>query len=324
MKALNNECQTLRCENYALKDELKACHLDQKSLEGNDEKVRMLTGLPSFPKLMAIFSAIVTFLKPKSDIAPFKQMMLTLIRLRFNIPFAYLGFNFGISDATACRIFAHTVNVMHDILVPCLILWPSRDVLRQTLPMCFRESAYRKTTCIIDCFEIFIERPSNLKARAQTYSSYKSHNTMKYLIGVTPQGTVSFISDGYGGRTSDKYITQDSGFLDFIQPSDVILADRGFDCHDAIGSQQAELKVPAFTKGKKQLNPVEIEDTRRLASVRIHVERVIGVVRQKYTILQGTVPISTLECYNGKMHLDKIVSVCCALCNVCPSIVSSD
>ena len=35
---------------------------------------------------------------------------------------------------------------------------------------------------IIDCFEIFIERPMNLKARAQTWSNYmyKHHNTVKF------------------------------------------------------------------------------------------------------------------------------------------------
>ena len=236
----------------------------------------------------------------------------------------YLRVNFGISASTASRIFNHTINVLHKHLVPILIIWPDRELLRQTLPMTFRQSAYRKCTCIIDCFEIFIERPSNLKARAQTYSTYKSHNTMKYLIGITPQGTVSFISDGWGGRTSDKFITEHSGFLEKIDAGDLILADRGFDVHDSIGLQQGELKIPAFTKGKNQLESVDIEDTRRLAAVRIHVERVIGMVRQKYSILQGTIPISLLDCKEEVMPLDKIVTVCCALSNVCQSIVPSD
>ena len=50
---------------------------------------------------------------------------------------------------------------------------------------------------IIDCFEIFVDRPSALLARVQTYSSYKHHNTAKYLIGITPHGIVSFISNGW-------------------------------------------------------------------------------------------------------------------------------
>ena len=32
---------------------------------------------------------------------------------------------------------------------------------------------------VIDCFEIFLDRASNPLARAQTYSSYKHHNTVE-------------------------------------------------------------------------------------------------------------------------------------------------
>ena len=40
---------------------------------------------------------------------------------------------------------------------------------------------------------------------------------------------------------------------------------------------QASLCIPAFTKGKEQLSPIEVERTRAVAIVRIHVECVIGV-----------------------------------------------
>jgi hypothetical protein len=49
--------------------------------------------------------------------------------------------------------------------------------------------------------------------------------------------------------------------------------------------------------------------------MRIHVECVIGVVRQKYTILQNTIPINMIMCVEGECvsNIDKIVTVCCAL-----------
>ena len=47
---------------------------------------------------------------------------------------------------------------------------------------------------------------------------------------------------------------------------------------ESVGIMQASLRIPAFTKGKDQLSPIEVEETRTIANVRIHVERVIGMV----------------------------------------------
>jgi len=69
---------------------------------------------------------------------------------------------------------------------------------------CFHSSFGTKVAIIIDCFEVFIERPSNLKARAITWSNYKYHNTVKILLGIIPQGVVSFVSKSWGGRISNK------------------------------------------------------------------------------------------------------------------------
>ena len=49
-----------------------------------------------------------------------------------------------------------------------LIKWPNREELLKTMPMDFR-SNFKRCVVIIDCFEIFCERPYPLKARAQTF-----------------------------------------------------------------------------------------------------------------------------------------------------------
>ena len=82
--------------------------------------------------------------------------------------------------------------------------------------------------CIIDCTEVFIERPFNLNTSAQTFSTYKSRNTIKYLVSITLSDAVSFLSAGWGWRASDKEITVKSGFLDQITFVGCFLADRGF------------------------------------------------------------------------------------------------
>ena len=88
--------------------------------------------------------------------------------------------------------------------------------------------------------------------------------------------------------------------------------------------QGATLDIPAFTRGCDQLPPGDIEATRKLANVRIHVERIIGSVRQRYQILSATGALQKeLVCRksNGTTVLDSIVKICCALNNVCTGIV---
>ena len=85
------------------------------------------------------------------------------------------------------------------------------------------------------------------------------------------------------------------------------------------------MAIPAFTKGKKQLTGIDVEQTRRIANVRIHVERVIGFIRQKYTFLSGTLPIDFITPRDdGVPLIDKIVVVCCALSNICDSVIPFD
>ncbi len=147
---------------------------------------------------------------------------------------------------------------------------------------------------------------------------------MKYLIRVTPQGTVAYICEGWGGRTSDKYLTEHCSLLSYLVPGDLVLADRGFNISDSVGTYCSTLKIPAFTKGKKQLSRIEVEQTRQIANVRIHVERVIGNIRQKYSILSSIQPIDFVNSNDQVTALDKIVCVTSALINMCDSVVPFD
>ena len=201
-------------------------------------------------------------------------------------------------------------------------MWPGREEIISTTPVSFRQYFKTNVAVIIDCFEIFINKPSNLKARSATWSQYKHRNTIKFLIGISPQGVITFISKAWGGRTSDKYLAENSKFLNHLLPGDVVLADRGFDIAESVGVYCAEVKIPAFTKRKKQLSGADVESTQRIASVQIHVEKVIGLVRNKYTILQSILPLYFLITKDvGYTTIDKIVTACSTLCNICNLVV---
>ena len=300
----------------------------KEQLQDNSKLLLFYTGLQSFTILMAIF--VVKKGVSHSGyykLSEFDSFLLTLMKLRLNLSNYDLGFRFGISLSTVGRVFRKWIFVMNSRLGTTLVKWPSRDAIQRTMPFCFRVHYGLKVTAIIDCFELFIEKPSSLLAKACTWSQYKHYNTAKYLISITPQGVISFISRGWGGRASDQFITENSGFLDNILAGDVILADRGFLVEEALGTRGASLHIPAFTRGKDQLTVIEIEKTRNIANVRIHVERVIGCVRQHFTILNAT-GVLPKEYYQQKQDdvvlLDAIVKVCCALNNMCGGVVPFD
>ena len=317
----------LTLENSSLKVQLASAQLTESSLAGNDNKVNFLTGLPTHHILIQL----VNFVSPRqnethrSSLTKFQQLLMTLIKLRLNVSNELLGFMFNVKQSTVSRTFLNTLDILYIMLQP-LIIWPGRDDLKKTMPMEFRRYLESKVVVIIDCFEVYIETPSNLEARSLTWSSYKHHNTVKFLIGITPQGTISFLSRAWAGRVSDKYLTEHCGFLNQLLPGDVVMADRGFDVNDSVGLMMATIKMPAFTKGKTQMPAIELERSRKLAHLRIHVERVIGLLRQKYTFLGETVPIDYLFVNDGKgtATIDKIATVCCALTNLNGPIVPFD
>ena len=93
-----------------------------------------------------------------------------------------------------------------------------------------------------------------------------------------------------------------------------------FDIQESVGLFCSTIKIPAFTKGKKQLSGIEVEQTRRIANVRIHVERVIGNIRKNFSILSATQPIDFVTTRNVTT-LDQIVTISFALVNIFDSVV---
>lgn len=110
--------------------------------------------------------------------------------------------------------------------------------------------------------------------------------------------------------------------MDLLENDDLVLADKGFRIEESLKKKQASLNCPAFRKNGQQISAVNLENSYKISSLRIHVERVIGQLRKKYKILNNTIPISTCsKVHNEKSTLNQIVTVCAALINLNPSIV---
>ncbi|CAI5636544.1 unnamed protein product [Oreochromis niloticus] len=201
------EINRLLEENRKLKSLLDKTELNENFLQGDTEKVKYYTGLTCFAIFMSVLDNVKAFLPASKKLSHFQMLLLTLMRLRLDLPVQHLSYLFNVSHKTLSSVFADTINVLYARL-GILVHWPERHCLQATMPPQFMETFGNRVAIIVDCFEI----------------------------------------------------------------RDVVLADRGFDIRDAVGMMCAEVKMPAFTRGFCQLDAKDIENTRAIAHLRIHVE----------------------------------------------------
>ena len=158
------------------------------------------------------------------------------------------------------------------------------------MPQQFR-AKYPKTGVILDATEIYIEQPHLPELQQMTFPNYKNGNTFKALIGTSPDGVITFVSPLFPGSISDKCLTWQSGVLELLEEGDSVMADRGFNIEDDLMSRGVTLNIPSFLRGKSQLSEKELIVTRRIASLRIHVERAMERIKN-FHIFDKSISVS--------------------------------
>ena len=144
---------------------------------------------------------------------------------------------------------------------------------------------------------------------------YKNTNTLKGLIGITPTGAVSFVSPLYSGNISDKDLTRNCGLLELLEEGDSIMADRGFDIDEVLKPIGVTLNMPPFLGNKDQLDQVELIQTRRIASLRVHVERAIERIKN-FHYFDSVIPATITS------TVDQAWFVCAVLTNFYSPLVA--
>lgn len=250
------------------------------------------------------------------DVSLPDRLLMFLLKLKLGISYSALSVLFCVSRRTVSRHFnsvLHTISIATQKWIFC----PPRHVIKSLMPDSFKLH-YPNCTIIIDCTEVRTEQPSTVQQQRVLYSHYKGGYTLKFLVGITPCGAVCFHSKAYGGRCSDAFITVDSGFLELVQPGDLIMADKGFPgINTRLEQAQAVLVMPPFLQGQDQFTADEVQETYNIAQVRIHVERMIQRIKT-YNILNTRVPTELIAAMSDVFH------VCCVLANLQPPIIREE
>lgn len=294
--------------------------LTYEDISRSNEDVLFYTGIPDAHTFEALFDGMKDDKQLKantkggrpSSLRLVDEFFLVLMRLRLGLLLEDLAARFRISVTTCGRIFNKWVDYL-DVQLSFLVQWSDKECIQATMPSSFKNK-YPHCRVIIDCTEIRTETPSSLQLRSLLYSDYKSHMTYKSLIGISPAGAVTFVSDLYNGSVSDKQITKLSGLVDLCEEGDAIMADKGFLISDITTPKGVHLIIPPFKRKKKQLSKSEVQQTRDIANHRIHVEREMERIKN-FRILQGIMPITMAP------QSSKIWKLCVRLTNLQPPLV---
>ena len=162
-----------------------------------------------FPLLSNSLDLLKSGRKPK--VTAINNLFLYLVWLQNGFTLQHLSWLFDISIPTASTYIITRTHFLYFKLrnVP---IWPAREQVDEYMPEPFRRT-YPFTRSIIDCTELYCPRPLSLSTQSALYSHYKCHVTCKGLIGVSPSGSVTFISQLFDGSISDREIVSRSGFL---------------------------------------------------------------------------------------------------------------
>ena len=218
-------------ELEALRKELKATYAKVEDLEGkvfrfdnlSDVEVKDYTNLtkPAFLSL----NALIDRFRPLrhwtgSEVVRIRnedQLLICLLKLKLDMPLFDIAKRYGVSRTTVHNIFLTYLHALNEILYKGMTnKIPSLTKSQGSLPVTFGD--FSNCRLIIDCTEFRITTPrQDLNAATASYSNYKHNLTSKFLIGVAPNGSITFVSAGFPGSTSDKVVTEQSGVLSHLK-----------------------------------------------------------------------------------------------------------
>lgn len=210
-----------------------------------------------------------------------------------------LAHRFSIHQSTVSRIIATWTSFLATAL-GSLCIWLTPAEVQAYLPEEFRD--FPDTQVILDCTELRCQTPSSPLLQSEMYSAYKSHCTMKALVGIAPHGAVTFISDLYAGSVSDKEIFKQLGIADLLTENMAVMVHKGFQISDCC---KCEVYCPPFLSKQKQMPAYQVRETQAIARLR---ECVIRRIKQN-KLFDGILQLT--HAYN----INQLFAVACMLSN---------
>ena len=136
------------------------------------------------------------------------------MRLRSGLLNEDVADRFDISPTNSSFIFTTLITSLTKLLKSVVALLP-RGAIRDNFPESFIKTGNNKCRVILWA-EVFTERPKPLDCQAASWSDYKHHITIKFLVAISPSGFTTFLISCYGSRVSVSSSLRIVAFMTFL------------------------------------------------------------------------------------------------------------
>jgi hypothetical protein len=218
------------------------------------------------------------------------RLLLTLFWLRVYPSYALLGWLFGLDKANAWRNVQDTLALL-DTLPDFPFDRPARERRSlRTAQALFEE--FPDVQLIVDAKEQPFRRPDGWDSQKAFYSGKRKQHTIKYQVGVTPDGRVGSVSVSVPGSVHDLTLLRGSGLLDHLEEAEGVMVDKAY-----LGADRDRpglgVVIPHKRPPKGELSAAQKGYNRRVSRRRVKVEHVLAqfsrfqALRQRFRGIMG-------------------------------------
>ncbi|XP_071802933.1 uncharacterized protein [Asterias amurensis] len=229
-------------------------------------------------------------------------LLMFLMKLRMDPPYKYLAAQFSVAQATIEQTFLCILVYLVELSSAC-IQWPLKETVLSKMPPCIKRS-YPKCRLVLDCLQIEVEAPEQLRDQLPMLSRLDSTFKAKALIGLTPNGCICFISKFFSGEILQSKLSKLSSVYYALHVGDQVLS---LQPDSFISSMQGVsiFQAPILPRIITQTNPIYKEESVLLNK---HVDMLKQRLRS-FGILRSKLPCDMLP------HIEMLVHICAVLAN---------
>ena len=235
-------------------------------------------------------------------LAPYQEVLLTLLYLRHNVSHEVVGAWFGVSADTSENTFHEVILVLQEVCPSSR--WDAEKHWQKGQPS-WQPS--EKDRLLIDSFETPIRRPSDDTRQRRTYSGKKKRHTLKTQVVTDANGEILEIDAGHRGPKADLRLLEESG-VEARYPAAEKTADKAYQ-----SAQHPTLHTPHKKPTGGELTPEQREENRQLSQRRIYVEHGIRrlkgwrILRDEYRLALGLFA-TVAQAVVGLVQMGRILS----------------